>query len=124
MKTQLNTKNVLAKGFSLVEMLVVIAVIGIIAAIAIPSIGSINTSAQTATNKRNAQNIASVYATGNAAGATWSSTPTTTGAALVVDQVALGNTNTAVGSFAVQGLDAAAKTGAATYLSATGAYTP
>ena len=62
MNTKLNTKNVLAKGFSLVEMLVVIAVIGIIAAIAIPSIGSINASAQTATAKRNAQNIASVYA--------------------------------------------------------------
>ncbi|MCE9519829.1 MAG: prepilin-type N-terminal cleavage/methylation domain-containing protein [Verrucomicrobia bacterium] len=123
MKTQLNTKNVLAKGFSLVEMLVVIAVIGIIAAIAIPSIGSINTSAQTATNKRNAQNIASVYATGNAAGATWPSS-TETGAAAVIDQVSQGNTNTSVGSFSVGGLDAASKTGAAGYLSASGVYTP
>ena len=51
MNTKFNSKNVLTKGFSLVEMLVVIAVIGIIAAIAIPSIGSINSSAQTATAK-------------------------------------------------------------------------
>jgi len=67
----LNLKNKAAKGFSLVEMLVVIAVIGVIAAIAIPSIGSINQSAKDATAQRNAQNIASMYQAGEAAGVDW-----------------------------------------------------
>ena len=63
-----NTKKALKKGFSLVEMLVVIAVIGIIAAIAVPQIGRINDSAKDAKNRRNAQNIASVFAAAQAAG--------------------------------------------------------
>ncbi len=63
-------KNTLSKGFSLVEMLVVIAVIGVIAAIAIPNIGSINSSAKEAKNQRNAQSIVSIYAAASAAGAT------------------------------------------------------
>jgi len=67
----LNLKNTAAKGFSLVEMLVVIAVIGVIAAIAIPSIGNINSSAKTATNQRNAQSIVSMYQAGAAAGIVW-----------------------------------------------------
>jgi type IV pilus assembly protein PilA len=67
----LNLKNTAAKGFSLVEMLVVIAVIGVIAAIAIPSIGSINASAQTATAQRNAQSVVSMYTAGSAAGVVW-----------------------------------------------------
>jgi len=70
----LNLKNTAAKGFSLVEMLVVIAVIGVIAAIAIPSIGNINSSAKTATNQRNAQSIVSMYQAGAAAGITWTGT--------------------------------------------------
>src|SRR6201985_2388474 len=68
----LNLKNTAAKGFSLVEMLVVIAVIGVIAAIAIPSIGSINDNAKTATAQRNAQSIVSMYQAGSAAGVSWS----------------------------------------------------
>ncbi|HRQ91044.1 MAG TPA: prepilin-type N-terminal cleavage/methylation domain-containing protein, partial [Bacteroidia bacterium] len=56
------------KGFSLVEMLVVIAVIGIIAAIAVPNIGKINDSAKDATYRRNAQTIASVFSSAQAAG--------------------------------------------------------
>ncbi len=67
-------KNTVAKGFSLVEMLVVIAVIGVIAAIAIPNIGSINSSAKEAKNQRNAQSIVSVYSAAVAAGATVSGT--------------------------------------------------
>lgn len=71
MKSNLNTKNLIAKGFSLVEMLVVIAVIGVIAAIAIPSIGSINQSAKDARNQRNAQSIVSMFQSGSAAGVAW-----------------------------------------------------
>ena len=66
------------KGFSLVELLVVIAVIGVIAAIAIPAMSGIFGSSQAAKAKRNAQNIASVYASAVAAGA--SVKPTVTGA--------------------------------------------
>lgn len=108
MNTKLSPKNVLAKGFSLVEMLVVIAVIGIIAAIAIPSIGSINASAARATAKRNAQNLASVYQSGLADGATWGA-PATVAAAIAAVQTG----ETANGTyFAVKGLDAAAVTAA------------
>jgi prepilin-type N-terminal cleavage/methylation domain-containing protein len=68
MKVQL--KKMTKKGFSLVELLVVIAVIGIMAAIAIPIISNINQNATIAKNKRNAQNIANVYGAAVAAGAT------------------------------------------------------
>ncbi|MEZ0387143.1 MAG: type II secretion system protein [Verrucomicrobium sp.] len=64
-------KNSIAKGFSLIEMLVVIAVIGVIAAIAIPSISGIGDAADKGKNQRNAQNIISVYQAGVAAGAAW-----------------------------------------------------
>lgn len=64
-------KNIIAQGFSLIEMLVVIAVIGVIAAIAIPSISGINDAADKSKNQRNAQNIVSVYQAGVAAGINW-----------------------------------------------------
>jgi prepilin-type N-terminal cleavage/methylation domain-containing protein len=57
-----------SKGFSLVEMLVVIAIIGVIAAIAVPQIADFTSSAETSRNKRNAQNIASVFSAAQAAG--------------------------------------------------------
>jgi len=125
MNTKLNNKNVLAKGFSLVEMLVVIAVIGIIAAIAIPSIGSISSSAAKARDQRNAQNIASVYATGNSAGVVWTTAPGAT-AASVVTTVTGGGTTPAPDSayFGVDGLNTAAKASCTTYLTAGGAYNP
>jgi len=82
MKYQL--KNTVQKGFSLIEMLVVIAVIGIIAAIAIPNIGNINQAAKTAKDKRNAQTVASVYQAGAAAGVVWGDTDVTTALSAVV----------------------------------------
>lgn len=61
-----------SRGFSLVEMMVVIAVIGVIAAIAIPNIGSIGSSAKVASSQRNAQSIVSMYQYGTSAGIVWS----------------------------------------------------
>ncbi len=80
----LKPKNTATKGFSLVEMLVVIAVIGVIAAIAIPSIGNINAAAKTATNQRNAQSIVSMYQAGAAAGVAWAGTNRNTQVAAVI----------------------------------------
>jgi len=91
-----NTKKMLNKGFSLVEMLVVIAVIGIIAAIAVPNIGRINESAKDATNRRNAQSIASVFASAQAAGLNFydAASDTTT-----LNNVITGGTVTETGPF-------------------------
>ncbi len=57
------------RGFSLVELLVVIAVIGVMAGIAIPMVSNINSNASVATAKKQAQQIASVFNSGRAAGA-------------------------------------------------------
>jgi prepilin-type N-terminal cleavage/methylation domain-containing protein len=64
-------RHTLKRGFSLVEMLVVIAVIGVIAAIAVPNIGTLTSAAKTARDQRNAQSVASVFAAGSAAGVAW-----------------------------------------------------
>ena len=61
-------KNQKRRGFSLVEMLVVISVIGIIAAIGVPAIGNITDKADTEGAKRNAQSIASLYNSARAVG--------------------------------------------------------
>jgi type IV pilus assembly protein PilA len=65
-----NLKVSKKKGFSLVELLVVIAVIGVIAAIAIPAMTNVFGSSRTAKARRNAQNVASAYAAAMAAGGT------------------------------------------------------
>jgi prepilin-type N-terminal cleavage/methylation domain-containing protein len=120
-----NTKKVLSKGFSLVEMLVVIAVIGIIAAIAVPSIGKINESAKEAKNRRNAQSIASVYASAAAAGLNLADTTT----ALTIAKVVTGAAVTEAGPFlntyfGVPNVSAADQTAAATYLNLDTTRTP
>lgn len=61
-------KSVAQKGFSLVELLVVIAVIAVIAAIAIPNIAGITQSANISKAQRNAQNIVSTFSALRAAG--------------------------------------------------------
>lgn len=63
-----NLKINMKKGFSLVELLVVIAVIGVIAAIAIPAMSGIFGKADSAKTRRNAQNIVSVFNAARAAG--------------------------------------------------------
>lgn len=118
---KLNKTRSLKAGFSLVEMLVVIAVIGIIAAIAVPNIGRINQSAQEATAKRNAQNLASVFASGTAAGLDFVNGASTAGA--IAQNVITGATIPAndPGPFAgtffgVPGLSADDRDAAAVYL--------
>ena len=95
-----NTKKALNKGFSLVEMLIVIAVIGIIAAIAVPNIGKINDSAKAAKARRNAQNIASVFSSAQAAGLDFTTTPNAANdVAGIVANVVVGASVTEVGPF-------------------------
>ena len=66
---KLNTSKNSKKGFSLVEMLVVIAVIGVLTAIAIPIIGRINEQAEIAKDNRNTQAVVTMYNAARAAGA-------------------------------------------------------
>ena len=79
------------KGFSLVELLVVIAVIGVIAAIAIPAMSGIFEKSDGAKSKRNAQSVASLYSSLRSAGATIASPSAVT----IVDALQLGVTATA-----------------------------
>ena len=56
------------KGFTIVELLVVIAVIGLMASIAVNEISDINGAANNAKGMRNAQNMASIFQSASAAG--------------------------------------------------------
>lgn len=59
-----------ARGFSLVELLVVIAVIAIIASLTVPSILEVSNNANAAKDRRNAQNAALVAGAAKAVGVT------------------------------------------------------
>ena len=100
------------RGFSWVEMLIVIALIGIMASVAIPSIGSITGSAQVSVADRNAQNLASVYQSGASDGVAWGATDVAT-AIVAVQAGAHGSDGT---YFGVRGLNAGAISAATTKL--------
>ena len=61
------------RGFTVVEILVVVAVMGLLAAISIAAITGINQRAVDAKDRRNAQFAAMLYSSARAAGATFSS---------------------------------------------------
>lgn len=118
--TQLTIKHTAPKGFSLVEMLVVIAVIGIIAAIAIPNIGSVSGSAKTATAQRNAQSIVSLYQYGTAAGIAWSGADRNTKVASVITGATPSDGAFAGKSFKLPNLSDADKVAAYPYIGVDG----
>ena len=91
-------KSKAKKGFSLVELLVVIAVIGVIAAIAIPAMSGIFENSGNAKARRNAQSIASMYSSLRAAGASIASPDKTTIAAALTGAGVNGVTGTAFAS--------------------------
>jgi len=103
------------KGFSLVELLVVIAVIAIIAAIAIPNIAGITSAAGTAKSQRNAQNLASTWNAAIAAGYTNSTTTVDAAITAITNglNITIGNTTN---YFKVDGLSAAEVSNAKAYL--------
>ncbi len=107
-----------SKGFSLIEMLVVIAIIGIIAAVAVPQISDFTDSAEDSRNKRNAQNLATACSSAQAAGLDLISSATSK--ALAVDAVVTGATITGGvfdgKYFGVPNMDSAAKTAALDFL--------
>ena len=82
------------RGFSLVELLVVIAVLGIISAIAVVSLSGVNENSRVATAKRQAQQIASVFGAGSATGAP--GFKTATGVATAMNAVGVGSTGSGV----------------------------
>ena len=110
-----NLKAATKKGFSLVELLVVIAVIGVIAAIAIPAMTNVFENSKTAKAKRNAQSIASAFSAARAAG--WAPAAPDDGAAGIA---ALSGGGTGTGNFSTTTfrvkLDSAEQTAAAAHL--------
>ncbi|MFT5469355.1 MAG: type IV pilus assembly protein PilA [Verrucomicrobiales bacterium] len=116
-KTNLTAKA--KKGFSLVEMLVVIAVIGILAAIAVPQIGRINDAAGESKDRRNAQQLSSVVGAAQAAGLDFLGANTGATVAAAVTGATVTDTSSPFHGnyFGVPGLSSTEQTKALTYLS-------
>ena len=93
------------RGFSLVELLVVIAVIGVMSAIAIPMVSNINSNASVTSAKKQAQQIASVFNSGQAAGA-FGSAASVAAAITAVGNGGTGQNGLAGSQFIVPGVSA------------------
>ncbi len=87
-------KHPSSRGFSLVELLVVIAVLGIISAIAVVSLSGVNENSSVAAAQRQAQQIASVFGAGSATGA--AGFKTATSVATAMNAVGIGSTGAGV----------------------------
>lgn len=111
MKYQTRTRD--ERGFSLVEMLVVIAVIGVITAIAVPSIGAISDKASTAKAKRNAQTICSLYGSARSVGVTFAATDKSG----ITDELIAGKSGAVLGEFTMSPLSEIEKQAALAYVS-------
>ena len=107
-----NLKINMKKGFSLVELLVVIAVIGVIAAIAIPAMSGIFGQADSAKIRRNAQNIVSVFNAARAAGNQDVAADAATAIGLVTTTPGVTGSGTFLGSNFYVAMDAAEVTAA------------
>jgi prepilin-type N-terminal cleavage/methylation domain-containing protein len=112
MKTDSN-QNRRNRGFSLVEMLVVIAVIGILAGIAIGAMSSTNETAKTNAAKRNAQTLCSLYSSARSVGASFTSATK----AGILDEMIIGRSGTDLSGsqFKMSPLAEADKTAALAY---------
>ncbi len=112
----MKVSKIAKKGFSLVEMLVVIAIIGVMAAIAVPQISNFTDAANKGKAQRNAQNLSSVCSAAQAAGLDFVSTDLVT----TVNAVVLGSTVTGGAFdgeyFGVPNMNVDERTAAAQYL--------
>ncbi len=109
------------RGFSLVELLVVIAVIAILAGFAIPNILYVTTAARTAKDQRNARMIASLAAAARGAGygEVWGSK--SNAITILSDGILITNANSSnVMTFRIDTMPVADQSAAAGYLSLNG----
>jgi type IV pilus assembly protein PilA len=105
-----------SRGFSLVELLVVIAVIAVIASLAIPSMLGIANDANYAKDRRNAQTVAVVASAAKAAGATIDLSTTNAISALQPPGVTAQLSGGATLPFSVSEMNATEQTSASAYL--------